>query len=81
LSAQAGELVIVRPVGAGFLIPSAETLQTQSNVFVATRGHSARKRGSRRVVFACLLTLAVYPGPDICSIDHFLEKKISWWRR
>ena len=31
------------------------------------------------LVFMCLLTLAVYTGPDICSVDHYLEKKISWW--
>ena len=27
----------------------------------------------------CLLTLAVYTGPDTFSVDHYLEKKISWW--
>jgi uncharacterized membrane protein YphA (DoxX/SURF4 family) len=31
------------------------------------------------LVFACLLTLAVYTGPDTFSVDHYLEKKISWW--
>jgi uncharacterized membrane protein YphA (DoxX/SURF4 family) len=33
------------------------------------------------LVFACLLTLAVYTGPDTFSVDHYLEKKISWWWR
>jgi uncharacterized membrane protein YphA (DoxX/SURF4 family) len=31
------------------------------------------------LVFMCLLTLAVYTGPDTFSVDHYLEKKISWW--
>ena len=31
------------------------------------------------LVFMCLLTLAAYTGPDTYSIDHYLEKKISWW--
>jgi uncharacterized membrane protein YphA (DoxX/SURF4 family) len=31
------------------------------------------------LVFMCLLTLAVYTGPDTYSVDHYLEKKISWW--
>jgi uncharacterized membrane protein YphA (DoxX/SURF4 family) len=31
------------------------------------------------LVFMCLLTLAAYTGPDTYSVDHFLEKKISWW--
>jgi hypothetical protein len=28
---------------------------------------------------ACLLTLAIYTGPDTYSIDHYLEQKVSWW--
>jgi uncharacterized membrane protein YphA (DoxX/SURF4 family) len=31
------------------------------------------------LVFMCLLTLAVYTGPDTYSVDHYLERKISWW--
>ena len=31
------------------------------------------------LVFGCLLTLAIYTGPDTYSIDHYLEKKVSWW--
>ena len=31
------------------------------------------------LVFMCLLTLAAYTGPDTYSIDHYLERKISWW--
>ena len=31
------------------------------------------------LVFMCLLTLAVYTGPDTYSVDHYLEKRISWW--
>jgi uncharacterized membrane protein YphA (DoxX/SURF4 family) len=31
------------------------------------------------LVFMCLLTLAAYTGPDTYSVDHYLEKKISWW--
>jgi uncharacterized membrane protein YphA (DoxX/SURF4 family) len=31
------------------------------------------------LVFMCLLTLSGYTGPDTYSIDHYLEKKISWW--
>src|SRR5580700_9501153 len=31
------------------------------------------------LVFLCLLTLAAYTGPDTYSIDHYLERKISWW--
>jgi uncharacterized membrane protein YphA (DoxX/SURF4 family) len=33
------------------------------------------------LVFMCLLTLAAYTGPDTYSVDHFLERKISWWWR
>src|SRR3984957_19840908 len=33
------------------------------------------------LVFACLLTLSVYTGPDTYSVDHYLEKRISWWWR
>ena len=31
------------------------------------------------LVFGCLLTLAIYTGPDTYSIDHYLEKKVFWW--
>jgi uncharacterized membrane protein YphA (DoxX/SURF4 family) len=31
------------------------------------------------LVFMCLLTLSAYTGPDTYSVDHYLEKKISWW--
>jgi uncharacterized membrane protein YphA (DoxX/SURF4 family) len=31
------------------------------------------------VVFLGLLTLAYYAGPDRYSVDHYLEKKVSWW--
>jgi uncharacterized membrane protein YphA (DoxX/SURF4 family) len=31
------------------------------------------------LVFMCLLTLAIYTGPDTYSVDHYLEKRISWW--
>jgi uncharacterized membrane protein YphA (DoxX/SURF4 family) len=31
------------------------------------------------LVFMCLLTLAAYTGPDTYSVDHYLERKISWW--
>ena len=27
----------------------------------------------------CLLTLSMYTGPDTYSVDHYLEKRISWW--
>jgi uncharacterized membrane protein YphA (DoxX/SURF4 family) len=33
------------------------------------------------LVFMCLLTLSAYTGPDTYSVDHYLEKKISWWWR
>src|SRR5580658_5098582 len=31
------------------------------------------------LVFMCLLTLSAYTGPDTYSVDHYLERKISWW--
>ena len=31
------------------------------------------------LVFMCLLTLSMYTGPDTYSVDHYLEKRISWW--
>jgi uncharacterized membrane protein YphA (DoxX/SURF4 family) len=31
------------------------------------------------LVFVCLLTLSAYTGPDTYSMDHYLERKISWW--
>jgi uncharacterized membrane protein YphA (DoxX/SURF4 family) len=31
------------------------------------------------LVFMCLLTLSIYTGPDIYSVDYYLGKKISWW--
>jgi uncharacterized membrane protein YphA (DoxX/SURF4 family) len=31
------------------------------------------------LVFMCLLTLSIYTGPDTYSVDHYLEKRISWW--
>jgi uncharacterized membrane protein YphA (DoxX/SURF4 family) len=31
------------------------------------------------LVFMCLLTLAGYTGTDTYSLDHYLERKISWW--
>jgi nitrite reductase (NO-forming) len=33
------------------------------------------------VVFAGLLALSYYAGPDRYSADYYLEKKISWWWR
>ncbi len=33
------------------------------------------------LVFMCLLTLSAYTGPDTYSVDHYLERKISWWWR
>jgi uncharacterized membrane protein YphA (DoxX/SURF4 family) len=33
------------------------------------------------LVFMCLLTLAAYTGPDTYSVDHYLEKKSSWWAK
>jgi len=33
------------------------------------------------LVFGCLLTLAAYTGPDTYSVDHYIEKRISWWWR
>jgi uncharacterized membrane protein YphA (DoxX/SURF4 family) len=33
------------------------------------------------LVFMCLLVLSAYTGPDTYSVDHYLERKISWWWR
>jgi nitrite reductase (NO-forming) len=33
------------------------------------------------VVFAGLLTLAYYTGPDPYSVDHHIEKTVDWWWR
>jgi hypothetical protein len=33
------------------------------------------------VVFAGLLTLAYYTGPDPYSVDYHLEKTVDWWWR
>jgi nitrite reductase (NO-forming) len=33
------------------------------------------------LVFAALLCLSYYEGPPRLSVDHYLERHISWWHR